>query len=139
MQNFKNYYLEFGPTATGQTQYFFPNNSWLSGKKIFGIKTWDVNDVTNTQNNQTPIATADLKKAYLNLVFEGSNAEYIQIPLVELITVRDSATSSTNHPFNQFEFTMVGQKIDWGKSYIQLASAPGTTGRYFHFSVSYAD
>ena len=140
MQNYKNYYMEFGPTVAGQTQYFLPNSTWLSGKKIFKIETWDHSDLTVTQNGQQPIVTADLKKAYLNLVFVGTNAEYIQVPLIDLIITRDNVTTSTNHPFSQFEFQMTGQVIDWGKSYIQLGNASGLqTNRYFHFLINYSD
>lgn len=123
-------------TATGQSQYSFPDISELRGAQITGIESYDINDVPLTLAGNTPVATSDFKKSYLTLYFEGG--EFVVIPLVKLVNVRDNVTSSTNHPFSQIPFMLNNKVIDWTKSYITIPNLSGlTTDRVFHFNIYY--
>lgn len=131
-------YIEFGSTVAGQGRYYFPDINDLRNVPIFGMETYSGNDIAITQAGNQVVAQADFIKAYLTLFFEGG--EFITTPLSTLVTLRDTVTSSTNHPFVQQPFILAGQKIEWTKSYVQLGNTTGlTTGRFFHFGILYTD
>jgi hypothetical protein len=135
---FKNRYLEFGTTTAGQGRYYFPDINDLRDKFIYAIQTYSGNDIAVTEAGNSVIAQADAIKAYITLYFDGG--EFITQPLSTLITLRDTVTATTNHPFSQFPTILAGQKIEWTKSYIQFGNTTGlTTGRWFHFNIAYAD
>lgn len=129
-------YVEFGPTASGQQQYYFPDLNDIRNANVWGIESYSVSQVTKTYAGNTPLAIADLALAYLVLYFKGGN--FINVPLLKAIQVRDNQTSSVSG-YSQYPMNLMGQVITWTKSYIWFASAPGTTGRYFYFNVFYTD
>jgi|SRR6476660_1674179 len=138
---FKTRYVEqFQTTATGTQKYYFPDLAELRGSRIYGLRTYAVEDLPYTQLGNTPVATADLVKSYIVLYFDGG--EFITLPLIDLITTsqRPLAATATTHPFNQFEQSFMGQVVIWEKSYVWISNTSGlTTGRYFHFNVEYDD
>jgi len=138
MQLIKSYYNEIStPTAIATQKYLIGDISQLRHAPILGVEFYDVNDVTKNYSGATPPTTADMKKAYLVLYFEGG--EYLTLPVPQLIRVRDSATTVTNHPFVEFLDNLNGQIVDWSKSYVWFGTAPATAGTTIAFNIYYKD
>jgi len=127
--------VEFGPTATSQQQYYFPDLNDIRNANIFGMEAYGADNLTKTYGGNNPIVDADLDLAYVNLYFDGGN--FLNIPLIRMIQTRNNATTSTN-AYSQFPFLMAGQVVEWSKSFVWFGStATLTTGRYFQFNIYY--
>ena len=127
--------IEFGPTATSQQQYYFPDLNDIRNANIFGMEAYGEDNLTKTYGGNTPIADADLANAYVTLYFDGGN--FITIPLIRMIQTRNNAASGTNG-YSQFQFLMAGQVVEWSKSFVWFGTTSGlTTARYFQFDIYY--
>jgi hypothetical protein len=137
-KTFKSIYVELGPTVAGSQQINFPDISELRSAPVFKIQTYNPSSLALTFfGKQTP-APADFAKAFITLYFQGG--EFIREPLQNFVTLRDTATTTTNFPFQQSEYLMNGQVIVWTKSYITFGNTTGlTAGRFFHFNIYYTD
>ena len=133
----KSKLVEFGPTATSQQQYYFPDLNDIRNANIFGVEAYGIDNVTRTYGGNLPIADADVDLAYVTLYFNGGN--FLTIPLIRMIQTRNNAASGTN-AYSQFPFLMNGQVVEWSKSFIWFGSTASlTTGRYFQFTIYYVD
>jgi len=127
--------VEFGPTATSQQQYYFPDLNDNRNANIFGMEAYGGDNLTKTYGGNNPIADADLDLAYVNLYFDGGN--FLNIPLIRMIQTRTNATTGTN-AYSQFPFLMAGQVVEWSKSFVWFGSTASlTTNRYFQFNIYY--
>jgi len=127
--------IEFGPTATSQQQYYFPDLNDIRNANIFGMEAFGEDNLTKTYGGNTPIADADLAHAYVTLYFDGGN--FITIPLIRMIQTKNNAVSGTNG-YSQFPFLMAGQVVEWSKSFVWFGTTTGlTTARYFQFDIYY--
>ena len=130
-------YIEFGPTVANQQQYYFPDLNDIRNANIWGIETYSISQNTITYGGNTPLAIADLAKAYLVLYFQQGN--FIQVPLLKAIITRDNQTSSVSG-YSEFPMMLAGQVITWTKSYVWFGNTSGlTAGRYFTFNAYYTD
>ena len=133
----KSKLVEFGPTATSQQQYYFPDLNDIRNANIFGMEAYGEDNITKTYAGNTPIADADLALAYVNLYFNGGN--FLNIPLIRMIQTQNNAASGTNG-YSRFPFLMDGQIIEWSKSFVWFGSTASlTTARYFQFNIYYKD
>jgi hypothetical protein len=127
--------VEFGPTATSQQQYYFPDLNDIRNANIFGMEAYGGDNLTKTYGGNNPIADADLDLAYVNLYFDGGN--FLNIPLIRMIQTKNNATTGTN-AYSQFPFLMAGQVVEWSKSFVWFGSTASlTTNRYFQFNIYY--
>ena len=130
-------YVEFGPTVAGQQQYYFPDLNDIRNANVWGIETYSISQNTITYGGNTPIAIADLAKAYLVLYFQQGN--FIQVPLLKAIITRDNQASGVSG-YSEFPMMLTGQVITWTKSYVWFGNTSGlTASRYFTFNVYYTD
>lgn len=137
MKVYKSKLIEFGPTATSQQQYYFPDQSDLRNTKIFGIQTYSTSNVTTTYSGYTLPAVADVANLWVVLYFNGGN--YITEPMIKLINTQNNATTGVSS-FTMFPFALMGQVIEWQKCFVWYGTTSGlTTGRYFAFNVYYQD
>ena len=137
VKNNKSKLVEFGPTATSQQQYYFPDLNDIRSANIYGMEFYAEDNLTKTYAGNTPIADADLALAYLTLYFDGGN--FYVVPLIRLIQTQNNATTGTN-AFSRFPFMLNGQVIEWSKSFVWFGSTASlTTSRYFQFNIYYSD
>jgi hypothetical protein len=133
----KSKYVEFGPTITGTQTYYFPDLNDIRNANIWSMEFYSNWQINYTATGANPIDQNDVMQAYLTLYFKGGN--FIVTPLANLITLR-SADSSSNYPFAQYPFNLMGQVITWTKSYVSFGNPGGiTAARNFVFNVNYTD
>ena len=133
----KSKLVEFGPTATSQQQYYFPDLNDIRNANISGLEAYGEDNLTKTYGGNTPIADADFANAYVSLYFSGGN--FLVLPLIRLVQTQNNATTGTNG-YSRFPFLMNNQVIEWSKSFVWFGTTSGlTTGRYFQFNIYYTD
>ncbi len=107
------------------TKIQFPDQPYLRNVNTLGIEVINVNDMTLSPSNKTPLSTAQMKAAYLTLYLNDIDnpqdvGEWIQnIPLAILHRVQNGS----NDPFVRPPFELSGQRIYWEKCYITLPAA----------------
>ena len=137
MKVYKSKLIEFGPTATSQQQYYFPDQSDIRNAKIFGIETYSKSNVTTTYSGYTLPAYADVSNLWVVLYFAGGN--YITEPMIKMINTQNNAAMGVSS-YARFPYMLMGQVLDWSKCFVWYGTTAGlTTGRYFAFNVRYQD
>jgi len=96
-----------------------PDEQNLRNTHLFGIETYNETDIPmSIQTHTRVISEALLKSTFLTLQgYNGKNFAW-QIPLIDLYNVFDVASGN---PFNTFPYLFCGQKVNWPKSYIEIA------------------
>lgn len=120
------------PTSSTLTKYFFQDQPQLRNATVNAIQVY-----TNSTLSKTPlsgsnmVAAADMKQSFLTL-FSGDLQVVWNIPLLALNNISNGTDSYV------FELpNMQGIVISWVKSFVQLATAPGTTNVAYAFGVYY--
>jgi hypothetical protein len=123
-------------TAAGAatTNYQFPDQPELRGRKIQKIVAYNDQQVPSTPNNIPVVTLANLSESYL--VLYVNEREDIKMSLTHLV----SSTSSTGATFatNNGYLPLNDLNIIWSKSYVKVPSGNLITGgASFIFGVFY--
>ena len=120
------------PTGSTLTKYFFQVQAQLRNATIQALQVYTTNTITATPlTGSTMVAAADMKKSFLTL-YSGDLQVVWNIPLLAMNNI-----SNGTDPY-VFELPiMQGIVISWVKSYVTLATAPGTTGVAYAFGAYY--
>lgn len=111
------------------TRIQFPDQPYLRNKKILGIEILNVDDMSASPSNRTPISNAQMLKSYLTLYLNNVDkpsevGEWIQnVPF----TILHRIQNTTNDPFVRDMFKLQQQTIYWEKCFVNVASAFGNT------------
>lgn len=120
------------PTGSTLTRFFFQDQPQLRNAYIKGIQFYTPTAITATPNTgSTPATVADMKKTTLTL-YSGDLQVVFNMPILNLNEIND-----LTNPF-VFQLPEIQNiTISWVKSYIQLATAAGTTGVAYSMGVYY--
>jgi hypothetical protein len=120
------------------TNFQFQDQPYLRNRKIYGLESFEVNEVPVSPTGAAIVSNADYIKGYLTLYTNDikdpkSVGEWIQnVPMVVLHRVQNG----TPTPFVRIPYVLAGQTIIWDKSYIRLTSAlNNTVDKSFIFNV----
>lgn len=120
------------PSGSTLTRFFFQDQPQLRNAYIKGIQFYTPTVLTATPNTgSTPATLADMKKTALTL-YSGDLQVVFNMPILNLNEINDLTS-----PF-VFQLPEIQNiTISWVKSYIQLATAAGTTGVAYSMGVYY--
>jgi hypothetical protein len=120
------------PNGSTLTKYFFQDQPQLRNATINAIQVYTTNTLSSTPlTGSNMVSSADMKKSFLTL-YSGDLQVVWNIPLLALNNVNNGTDAYV------FELpNMQGIIISWVKSYVQLSSAPGTTGVAYAFGAYY--
>ena len=120
------------PSGSTLTRFFFQDQPQLRNAYIKGIQFYTPTVITATPNTgSTPATVADMKKTALTL-YSGDLQVVFNMPILNLNEIND-----LTNPF-VFQLPEIQNiTISWVKSYIQLATAAGTTGVAYSMGVYY--
>lgn len=120
------------------TNFQFQDQPYLRGRKIYGLESFQVNEVPVSPTGAQVVSGADYIKGYLTLYTNDikdpkSVGEWIQnVPMVILHRVQNGTPTA----FVRIPYVLAGQTIIWDKSYIRLTSPLlNTTDHSFIFNV----
>ncbi len=136
----KSYFAEIPIQASSTAnQYFFPTLNNLDGKFTQGIRTYPVAAMTKSPAGATPANNALVNVSFLKL-YVGNDVEYDTLPLMDLVTVRNSLGTAT-WVYNPFAIEFNNKKIIWAKSYVFVADTSLIAGaaESFVFNILYSD
>ena len=115
------------PAGSSLTKIQFNDQPYLRNRAIYGIEAINVNDMTLSPTNNTPISSANFKTGYLTLYLNdvgdpNSIGEWIQqVPFTLLHRVQNSS----NDPFVRNGYELAGQVVYWEKCYVSIPLAVG--------------
>lgn len=113
------------PQNASLTKIQFNDQPYLRNKQIYGIEVLNVNDMSKSPTNLTPLTNAQMITGYLTLYLNdvgnpGNVGEWIQqVPFTLLHRVQNAS----NDPFARQMFELSGQVIYWEKCYITFPVA----------------
>ena len=120
------------------TNFQFQDQPYLRGRKIYGLESFQANEVPVSPTGAEIVSSADYIKGYLTLYTNDikdpkSVGEWIQnVPMVVLHRVQNGTPTA----FVRIPYVLAGQTIIWDKSYIRLTSPlMNTTDHSFIFNV----
>lgn len=129
------------PSGSTLTKFFFPDLPNLTGRDGYPVSINSIVFFTGDANTLSPlsgsqlVAQADMQKSYLT-IYQGDLQVLYNIPVVSLNYVRAASTSTMPYVNDQPELLNL-KNVSWTKSFISLASAPGTTNRVYSIGVYY--
>jgi len=128
------------PANSTNTRFVIPDLSNLRNVLTFGIQVYTVDEVAKDIISQNPVLshTAVLHNSFLTFVNYGGKEFLKQAPSIMFNTINNNANVSTN--WNEQDFkSLVGQRINYPKSFIEFTTPPATpVDTAFIFSVYYS-
>ena len=115
------------PANSSLTKIQFNDQPYLRHRQIFGIEAINVNDMSLSPTNNTPISAANFQTAYLTLYLndvgdQNAVGEWIQqVPFTLLHRVQNS----NGDPFVRNSYELAGQVVYWEKCYVTFPVAIG--------------
>lgn len=93
---------------------------------IRSLRSYTVETMPLSAQGNAVSTTAQLLNCFLVLYINGEESMRL-IPLIQLNTLAQSASNGTTI-YQQDETEVENLQVDWNKSYIQMATPPGTVG-----------
>jgi hypothetical protein len=128
------------PANSTNTRFVIPDLSNLRNVLTFGLQVYTIDEVAKDIISQNPVLshTAVLHNSFLTFVNYGGKEFIKQAPSIMFNTLNNNANASTN--WNEQDFkSLVGQRINFPKSFIEFTTPPATTvDTAFIFSVYYS-
>lgn len=128
------------PANSTLTRFVIPDLSNLRNVLTFGLQVYTVNEVSVDVISRNVVCshTVVLHQSFITMVNYGGKEFLKQAPAIMFNTLNDNAASSTN--WNEQDFkSLVGQRINFPKSYIEFTTPPATTvDTAYIFSVYYS-
>lgn len=128
------------PANSTNTRFVIPDLSNLRNVLTFGLQVYTIDEVAKDIISQNPVLshTAVLHNSFLTFVNYGGKEFIKQAPSIMFNTINNNAGASTN--WNEQDFkSLVGQRINFPKSFIEFTTPPATAvDTAFIFSVYYS-
>jgi hypothetical protein len=128
------------PANSTNTRFVIPDLSNLRNVLTFGLQVYTIDEVAKDIISQNPVLshTAVLHNSFLTFVNYGGKEFIKQAPSIMFNTLNNNANASTN--WNEQDFkSLVGQRINFPKSFIEFTTPPATAvDTAFIFSVYYS-
>lgn len=103
--------------GTPTTQFYFPDNAKLRNACIWSMETWTVNMIGKWFDQNAPVGFNLLQATFITLVTYSGEQIIYREPLVSF--VKQTAAAAANY----FQKGLVGQRINWPKSYLEVSDA----------------
>jgi len=137
----KTYFAEITiPQSSTASQFFFPTINNLDGKFTQGLSSYGVVAMPKAVS-QIPVINAALFKACFVNLFVGDLNQYANLPLIDLVTIRNSLSTSGVH-YNPFAMEFNNVQIIWAKSYVlinDISLISAAQNEVIPFTIKYTD
>lgn len=108
------------PKGSTQTRFQFPDIPNLRNSHLFGLQTYNVNEVPKSILSGNAI-NANAQNAYVTFVNYGGKEFLKQAPAV----IFDTLINTKDDTFAEQDFkAFVGQKVSYPKSYVEFVTPP---------------
>jgi len=128
------------PANSTLTKFQIPDLPNLREVLTFGFQVYTIDQVAKDIVSQAPVLshTAVLHNSFMTFVNYGGKEFLKQAPSIMFNTIQQALGTGTN--WNEMDFkSLVGQRINYPKSYIEFTSPPATAvDQAFIFSVYYS-
>lgn len=128
------------PANSTLTKFQIPDLPNLREVLTFGFQVYTINQVAKDIISQAPVLshTAVLHNSYMTFVNYGGKEFLKQAPSIMFNTIQQADATGTN--WNEMDFkSLIGQRINYPKSYIEFTAPPATgVDQAFIFSVYYS-
>ncbi len=113
------------PAGSTLTRFQFPDIPNLRNSHIWGLQVYTRDEVTNSIISGALVCTPTtvLHQSFITLVNYGGKEFMKQIPAIDFNTLSFDLNTSTN-VFETNQKLMVGQKVNYPKSYVEFSVAP---------------
>jgi hypothetical protein len=130
------------PANSSLTKFLVPDLPNLREVLTFGIQVYTVDEVAIDIISRNPVTshTNVLHNSFMTFVNYGGKEFLKQAPAIMFNTVNQSLSTVAGTNWNEMDFkSLIGQKINFPKSYIEFATPPATTvDTAYIFSVYYS-
>ena len=128
------------PANSSATRFVIPDLSNLRNVLTFGLEVYTLESVAKDIISQNPVLphTAVLHNSFITMVNYGGKEFLKQAPCIMFNTVNQNGNIATN--WTEYDIKgLVGQRINYPKSFIEFTTPPATTyDQAFIFSVYYS-
>lgn len=129
------------PAGSTATRFNIPDLPNLRNVLTFGLEVYTLESVAKDIISSYPVLphSAVVHNSYITMVNYGGKEFLKQAPSIMFNTVNNNANASTNWSDQDFK-SLVGQRINYPKSFIEFTTAPAVNGydQAFIFSVFYS-
>lgn len=130
------------PANSTLTKFQIPDLPNLREVLTFGFQVYTIDEVAKDIISQSPVLshTAVLHNSFLTFVNYGGKEFLKQAPSIMFNTINQSLSTTAGTNWNEMDFkSLVGQRINYPKSYIEFTTPPATgVDQAFIFSVYYS-
>lgn len=128
-----------GSNTSTAAQIPFPTLNNLDGKFIQGMSAYGVAAMPKAPSGAAVSNALLFAASFVNL-FVGDNNNYWNMPLIDFVTIRNSASASTVH-YNPYAIEFENKQIIWAKSFIFIANTAlfTATAEAFVVNIKYTD
>lgn len=130
------------PANSTNTRFVVPDLANLRNVLTFGLQVYTFDEVTKDIISQNPVLphTAVLHNSFMTFVNYGGKEFLKQAPSIMFNTINQSLSTTAGTNWNEIDFkSLVGQRINYPKSFIEFTTPPSTTyDQAFIFSVYYS-
>ena len=129
------------PANSTLTKFLIPDLPNLREVLTFGVQVYTVDEVAVDIISRNPVCshTAVLHNSFMTFVNYGGKEFLKQAPAIMFNTIQQNGIAGVTN-WNEMDFkSLIGQRINFPKSYIEFATAPATAvDTAYIFSVYYS-
>lgn len=130
------------PANSTSTRFTVPDLANLRNVLTFGLQVYTIDEVSKDIISQNPVLphTAVLHDSFMTFVNYGGKEFLKQAPSIMFNTINQSLSTIAGTNWNEMDFkSLVGQRINYPKSFIEFTTPPSTTyDQAYIFSVYYS-
>lgn len=130
------------PANSTLTKFLIPDLPNLREVLTFGIQVYTIDEVAVDIISRNPVCTHTnvLHNSFMTFVNYGGKEFLKQAPAIMFNTINEARSTALGTNWNEMDFkSLIGQRINFPKSYIEFATAPATTvDTAYIFSVYYS-
>jgi len=130
------------PANSSSTRFTVPDLANLRNVLTFGLQVYTLDEVAKDIISQNPVLphTAVLHNSFMTFVNYGGKEFLKQAPSIMFNTINQALSTVAGTNWNEMDFkSLVGQRINYPKSFIEFTTPPATTyDQAYIFSVYYS-
>lgn len=130
------------PANSSLTKFLIPDLPNLREVLTFGLQVYTIDEVAVDIISRNPVCSHInvLHNSYMTFVNYGGKEFLKQAPAIMFNTINEARSTALGTNWNEMDFkSLIGQRINFPKSYIEFATAPATTvDTAYIFSVYYS-
>jgi hypothetical protein len=130
------------PANSTLTKFLIPDLPNLREVLTFGLQVYTVDEVAVDIISRNPVCShiAVLHNSFITFVNYGGKEFLKQAPAIMFNTINEARSTALGTNWNETDFkSLIGQRINFPKSYIEFSTAPATAvDTAYIFSVYYS-